>query len=226
VALVGDSHAWQWAPALARIAARDGWRLEILTKSSCGFFDAAVAVGRPPVPNTSCQAFDQAVREHLLGPGRPDVVISSGSNRYAVYDGGTLIDSRHSRDALAAAYERRWRELADAGIRQVVLRNTPWLPLDPQECAAAHRDRLSECAFGRAEAMARAGDAEVAAAARVPGVALVDLTDHLCPRPRCAVVIGGAMVWRGTNHLTATYARTMATPLGRALRETGAFQVE
>src|SRR5688500_5685522 len=35
VVLDGDSHAWQWAPALVEIAEDRGWRLTILTKSAC-----------------------------------------------------------------------------------------------------------------------------------------------------------------------------------------------
>jgi hypothetical protein len=142
-----------------------------------------------------------------------------------VYDGDRLVRTRDegSREALARAYVTRWRELADAGIPQVVLRNTPWLPFRAAECIATHRDALSECAFPRDDAMALARDTEVVAASRVPNVTLIDPIDHLCPQTRCAPVIGGVMVWRDTNHMTATYAWTMAGPLERLLLATGRF---
>jgi hypothetical protein len=64
----------------------------------------------------------------------------------------------------------------------------------------------------------------VLAAAKVPNATLVDLTDYLCPRELCPPVIGGTMVWRDSHHLTATYARSLAGPLGQALLATRAFR--
>jgi peptidoglycan/LPS O-acetylase OafA/YrhL len=224
VALVGDSHAWQWAPALRKVADRRGWRLDIYTKSSCGFSAATIGIGKPMVRNRSCDEFNRKVSARLLGPHRPDVVVSSGSNNYRVYDGDRLRTAKQSRAAVVDGYVTRWREVAAAGIPQVVIRNTPWVPFEPTECATTHLDALSECAFDRAGAMETAGDAEVAAAARVPSATLVDLTDFLCPRDQCPPVIGGTLVWRDTNHMTATYARSLAAALERQLLATKAFR--
>jgi peptidoglycan/LPS O-acetylase OafA/YrhL len=224
VALVGDSHAWQWAPALRILAERKHWRLEILTKSSCGFFDGSASVGKPPVVNRSCEQFNGAVQARLLGKGRPDVVVSSGINNYRMYRGGALQGPGASHDLLVDAYAKRWASLATAGIPQVVIRNTPWAPFDLPECVSTHSGKLSRCAFDRSRALGRAGNHEVLAAAKVPNATLVDLTDYLCPRELCPPVIGGTMVWRDSHHLTATYARSLAGPLGQALLATRAFR--
>ena len=50
-----------------------------------------------------------------------------------------------------------------------------------------------------------------------PGSTLVDLTDYLCRRETCPVVIGGVDVYADSNHLTVTYARTLAPYLDRVL---------
>src|SRR5262249_17612785 len=42
VALVGDSHAAQWAPALEAIASSRGWTLVPFTKDSCIFLDMRI----------------------------------------------------------------------------------------------------------------------------------------------------------------------------------------
>jgi hypothetical protein len=55
------------------------------------------------------------------------------------------------------------------------------------------------------------------AAAAATGVPLVDLTDWICPSERCPVAIGHVTIHRAGDHLTATYVRTLAPALGRAL---------
>ncbi len=42
VALVGDSHAAQWFPALQRIAKHEDWRIQTFVKVSCPLIDMRV----------------------------------------------------------------------------------------------------------------------------------------------------------------------------------------
>jgi hypothetical protein len=39
------------------------------------------------------------------------------------------------------------------------------------------------------------------------------MTPAICPDDLCRAVIGNAITYRGTNHLTATFARTLAPRL-------------
>ncbi|WP_460915618.1 SGNH hydrolase domain-containing protein [Plantactinospora veratri] len=54
-------------------------------------------------------------------------------------------------------------------------------------------------------------------AGRPPRVGLIDLTPAICPGRRCAPVIGGVLVYRDNQHLTASYAATLAPRLRSAL---------
>jgi hypothetical protein len=121
------------------------------------------------------------------------------------------------RAALVDGMRRTWRSLA--GIAPVVvLRDTPAPRLDVAECVSAHREELTRCAVPRDEALAGIGPLQVDAARGLTGVRLVDLNDAICPADRCAAVIGGVLVYRDTNHLTATYARTLAVRLDEQLQ--------
>ena len=51
----------------------------------------------------------------------------------------------------------------------------------------------------------------------MPGAQLVDLNRYVCPADQCAAVIGNVIVWRDPHHLTATYARTLASRLDEEL---------
>lgn len=62
-------------------------------------------------------------------------------------------------------------------------------------------------------------DPMVAAATGLPRTTVVDLTSSLCSSSSCAPAIGGVTAYRDTDHLTATYAKTLAPALGAALRK-------
>lgn len=48
-------------------------------------------------------------------------------------------------------------------------------------------------------------------------VRFLDLSDYFCDARLCYPVVGNVMVYRNLNHLTATYARTLAPVLRREI---------
>ncbi|MEQ7009806.1 acyltransferase family protein [Actinopolymorpha sp. B17G11] len=217
--LAGDSHAAQWQPALAAVATRHGWRLETYTKSACGFFDVEVGVGEPAVPYRACTAWNAKLRHRLTGPDRPDLVVTSSDTNYQVVRGGSILDPRASRPAYVSGLRRSWQAVRAAGVPLVVIRNTPRVNIDVPDCLSAHPRDLAACAVPREHAMAMSTDDQIRAAEGLAGVDLVDLTDDVCPAPRCAPVIGTMIVWRDAHHITATYARSLAPRLDRAMAQ-------
>jgi len=85
VALVGDSHAAQWLPALQEIfRERTDWRIVTFTKSACAFNTVTVTIGKQGLPYESCVGWNQAVMAELARL-QPDVIVMSASNTYRVY---------------------------------------------------------------------------------------------------------------------------------------------
>ena len=73
-------------------------------------------------------------------------------------------------------------------------------------------------AFDRADGVSTsAAPAQVLAAEQVPGVGLVSISDYLCPRDRCAAVVGDVLILRQGSHVTNTYVLTLAGVLGERL---------
>ncbi|WP_053071783.1 SGNH hydrolase domain-containing protein [Cellulomonas sp. A375-1] len=214
IALVGDSHAAQWQPALRAVAEAHGWQLRTYTKSACLFADVTVWNGAQDGAYTSCAEWTAEVVDALRADP-PTVLIPVSTGRYALAagDGPVRGDA-----AIVDGMVRTWSAVAAGGTRVVPIADTPWLETDMKHCVADHLERLSECAVPRAPAVARSAQAwQRAAVARVPRAELVDLTDVVCPADRCAPVIGNVLVWRDSHHLTATYARTTAPFLDEAL---------
>ena len=215
VALVGDSKAMQWLPALEEAAATRGWRVVTYGKSSCAFSDAAAALAGAAYPQ--CDAWNRAVMDALRADP-PDVVVTSGVSTSAWAGSGT------ERAPLVAGYADRWRTLADAGVPVVVVGDSPLSPDDLDVCAARHPTELTRCSFDTASAVAGSGlsvqrEAVEAASATGEGVRLLDLTPSICPGEQCPVVIGHVAVHRAGDHVTATYAATLAPQVAGAVED-------
>lgn len=208
IALVGDSKAMQWLPALEALAEERSWRVVTWGKSSCAFGAGRAALAGAAYPQ--CDEWNRRVMAHLA-EDPPDVVLTSG-HATSGWNG-----SAPSRTTLVDGLVTRWQEVRDLGSRVVVLADSPSSPDDLDVCTARHPRQLDRCAFDRADAVATSGLPAQQEAARRAGVPLVDLNDWICPGSRCPVAIGHVTVHRPGDHLTATYVRTLAPVLGRAL---------
>lgn len=217
VALVGDSHAAQWQPALEMIAIDRGWRLDTYTKSGCFFGDVDVWYETVNRPYASCSAWNDLVI-HAFEVAPPDLIITSTSGSYSV----AMPDGSRITDAAAAPYlvqgmARTWSRLAELSTLAVVL-DTPRPNLDVPLCLAENPDKAQLCAVSRQAAEADSGAAIQRAAAGLSSPDLVaDLSADICPGASCTPVIGSVLVWRDTNHLTATYVRSLAPALEKQI---------
>jgi SGNH domain-containing protein len=222
VALVGDSRAAQWAPAVQAVAAQRGWRVMTVTKAGCPFADVPLAKGPvgQQVAYPSCVAWNAALAGLLrAGPHRPTFVVTSAFSPYIAADpAGHGLTGAANQTALSAGFHRSWAALNQAGVPVVALRETPLMSTDVAECVAQHRSSLSECDRLRSGAL-RAATVISPAAQGLPATRMLDLTSGVCPVKHCPVVIGNVLIYRDNHHLTATYARSLAPFLSAGLAE-------
>lgn len=215
VALVGDSHAAQWEPALRTIAEERRWRLVTYTKSACPWARTDVWLAEASSPYPSCSRWVEHVTAELRELAPTAVVTSSGP--YARDDNGRQ-DVEGGPDALTAGLASVWASI-DEDTPVIAIGDTPYFGLAVPDCVAAHPDDLAACATDRRSARQRSAAESIEdAAGRLDGrVPVIDLTDYVCPRAKCAPVIGGVVVYRDEHHLTASYARSLADALLPAL---------
>src|SRR5690606_34036360 len=74
---------------------------------------------------------------------------------------------------------------------------------------------VAGCSTGKREALPTAS-LELASK-QYPALKLLDFDRYFCQGDSCPVVIGGVLVYRDKHHLTATYSRSMAPILSRAI---------
>ncbi|MGY1767574.1 acyltransferase family protein [Geodermatophilus sp. SYSU D00779] len=213
VVLTGDSHALQYSTALDQIGESQGWRVQTLSRNGCPF-GASPAI-TPTRTDIDCTEANKLTRDQILGI-KPSLVVTSAMNPVGY-------ESTHewyweSWDAQVAGYRELWQPLLDAGIRVAVIRDVPTPDYVGPECVELHGPDAAECSMSRTEAVDEQPDPAVAAAEGLDGVHVVDLTDHLCNREVCPGVIGNVLVYRD-NHLTDTFATSLAEPMSRALTD-------
>lgn len=211
--LAGDSKALQWSSAFDEFAQQKGWRLITATKSSCGLYDVLRINGGREYPE--CLEHNRVLTDALVEM-KPDVVVVSQRHRTAI-DPQT---GETTESAMSAGLTRVWERLEHAGVHVVALLDNP-SPTGVEigdgeiyKCVAERLDRLSECAFSRADGVAASGSsALLETAEKVPAVDVLDLTDLFCNGQVCPPVIGGVLVYRQGSHITDTYALTAVPAL-------------
>ncbi|HEY8466493.1 MAG TPA: acyltransferase family protein [Solirubrobacterales bacterium] len=214
VALFGDSHAAHFFPALERLGEREDWRIVGLTKMGCTPADVTVWNGRLGAPYTECDEW----REHALrriDKEKPDMTIVSTASFYTVVEGGERLEEG-SAEAREDGLVRTLKRLTESSGEVVVIGDVPHAPFEVSECVTENLDSLDECAFDIDDRRNTDGF-DRRAARRVDGVKLVEVTDVLCAKGTCRAVIGDAVTYRGSNHLTATFSRTLAPVLREKL---------
>lgn len=200
VVMSGGSHVVQWWPALREVADAAGWELLVVDKDGCRL--SAQRQGRPgSARETSCDRWNDAVLGVLVDLA-PDLLVTLGSTTEGM------------RERTPPGFVTVWEELAEAGIPVLALRDTPRFDSSRRSCL--HRSHLDAVLCGQERHDVLSPDFPLVEAP--PTVTWLDLTDHLCTADLCPAVVGDVVVYRDSNHLSATYVRTVTPFLERELR--------
>ena len=211
VALVGDSHAAQWFPAVERLAKHRGWRVVTFVKVACPFIDMRVANTALKREYRECAAFNEATIERLRAI-KPDLTLVSMS-RIAIHP------LRAEDDTVAAKGAAVGRMVGRLAGPVALIVDTPYAGRDVPGCLSAHVDQIEQCAIPRTTALTDHLGAIETVAAKASGASRIDLTRRICIGSPCAVVVNGLIVYRDIGHLTATFARSLAPALDSAIAQ-------
>jgi peptidoglycan/LPS O-acetylase OafA/YrhL len=212
VALVGDSHAAHWFPAIELLAKKRNWRLVPFTKFSCVFVDMRIWSPRLKREYTECEAWRERVVDRLVAL-RPDLVIVASAQELPV-----VVDRDDDPELQGAAVARLIERVPG---KVAIIVDTPRSDHDVPACLAQHRKAIERCTTTRSAAFGWRYGRRESEAARLSGATLVDLSPATCPTDPCPPVVGSMLVYRDHHHLTATFARSLVDELGAALPVVG-----
>lgn len=212
IAVVGDSKAAQWVPALDTIGKENGLDFRTYTKQGCAFADSMQVDDASQAGYQTCRTWGQDVLERLTGDEKPAAVIVSGVRSDGLAADDAPVDTATTED-LVAGYVRYWQTLEEAGIPVIALSDTP--PpgeVGPvYECVDEHRDDPSVCSWPYQ--MSVGSQALKAAVEQVDGAAYLDIDPWVCPGGTCVGVYRNVMTYRQGSHITATFATVLTEPL-------------
>lgn len=201
IALVGDSHARHYSGALQLIGERNNLEVHAFSKGGCPFSYAQRV--NDEVLTRSCKGWVAATRDVILAGGYSAIITSQRSG----VDWVQQSDLTQERYAIAGVRDL-WQELLNAGIKVLVIKDNPKNLPELMKCLAINEvtdcNQPREVAFGF--------DPQVAAVAELDAakVSLLNFDEIYCDSANCLAVIGNVIVYRGDDHLTNTFAKTLA----------------
>ena len=206
VVLFGDSHAMQWFPALDKVAAKHNWKIIALTKVGCQPADVTIYSKPLERAYVECDEWRQKALSRIEATD-PDLVIMSSWTTYTVLDGDEKLGDDRSAEELERGYSRVIEQLQGIADQVVAIDDIPMQRNDVVDCVAGRVHDLEPCATDKSDA----GDTPLGRAAQDErnDATLVDPLPVLCPADKCPAVIGNVLVYRDTNHLTATYVASL-----------------
>lgn len=225
IVLFGDSHAAQWFPTFEAIATSEHLRLVTLIKNACPAADVEYFYPVMGRRYTECGEWRAKAIERIKQI-RPSTVIVTGSQGYTS-SSKPLVDL----SSWLSGLQRTLRALNDSGARTVYLRATPEPEFDVPVCLGRAAWRAGWLGFSDCNASRTAAldnnlyRLEQQQAQGLPNVTLMDLTDNICPGSVCEPERGNLVIYRDGNHLTATFAASLAPVVREKLITAGDGQL-
>lgn len=204
VALVGNSHAGHWLPALQLLAKKNDWTITTFLVSRCAVTDARQRFDTDEM-SQNCYDYGQWVQEQTSGD-RFDLVITSERQSVPVL-GETMATTGPKAVDGYVSYLREW---AQGGTKVLAIKDPTFPGVDIPDCLAENPDDHAQCSAPRDEWLI--DDPLVAAVDEVdlPTITSVSFDDLVCGPTTCDGAIGGVVAYFDNSHLSATYATTMA----------------
>jgi hypothetical protein len=214
VALIGNSHAGHWLPALESIARIYGWRITTYLASQCASSDIKQGLSTSAAI-AGCSRWVESTTRAVVAAKYNLVVMS---NRVSV--GALGHDLAGSWSVYTQGYVKVLTAFHRAHLRVVALRDMPAPGAEKvPACIAAHLHDYAVCNGTRATWLPKQEPvAGAVAALHDVHIGYVDLTGRICLPTVCPAVIGGIIAYVDGSHMTATYNRTIAPFLAPHLR--------
>lgn len=229
-ALVGDSHAQMWQPALEVLAARTDATIIRVTRQSCPANDVthlALNEDNRRAPDTACTRWRHRVFPALIERYDPDLVfVATRSHVQTIAGDGGAVPPEETR--YLAEWEASWDwtlTTLGAGTGTVVVSTpTPAMRDSTPGCLIDHEESPHDCDMRASADRTIVGPTAVTTALprRHPEVLIVDPVRLICPDGLCPAVMDSVIVHRDDDHLSASWTRAHADELGRLLTAAGA----
>jgi peptidoglycan/LPS O-acetylase OafA/YrhL len=220
VVLFGDSHAGQWYPAFRDIANQRGWEVILIRKPACPTAEVSVFSTTLNRQYVECDVWRELAIKRIISLHPTAVVMANHPIE-------NFSSGLKGRDEIWREGSRKTVEtMSAAGITSILLRDTPSPGFDVPDCVSGdtswwarhHASGINPCIFDRKKALDDGiFHADQEAAAGLPLVHVLDLSDLFCDGAVCLPIKNGVLVYRDDNHISEPFARSIASAVGDRL---------
>jgi hypothetical protein len=225
VALIGDSHAAHWFPAMDAVAKRNHWQLLFWAKPACGFAEVRTYTKAFNREYTECADWRHSVFAAIAAEPRMDAVVIGRSFSYPssiMNDAGQQPGGDEAAALWGAGARTSFETLAASTGSIVMIREIPRPGQDVPACLSEHPGDPAACAFpreGHTGLDKRLYDEEIKNLPPDDVVHYVDFTNAICISEPCSVLSpAGTILFRDLHHLTGTFSRELAPLVQQAIR--------
>lgn len=221
VALVGDSHATAWFPAVDAIAAKNQWHVITYAKASCPVTDALRVLDNEKTDEDqqACYEWGQRVRDLLLADDSIDTIFTAAYSSAYTYKNpaGTQLAN-----PAVDGFISMWSSWQSAGKKVVIFDDVPrtngqYVPT----CLESNPSEPLKCGAPISQALPDTMNITKAAEQMsAKGITRIKLRDYFCDATLCYPLVGSVIVYRDYSHVSADYSRALA-PFIEAQLDTG-----
>ncbi len=210
--LMGDSIGAQWFPAVAKVFGRPHWRLLVITKSACPMVDEPIFYPQIGRIYTECGTWRSNALTQISAM-HPDIVML-----------GTVQTAQYNRAQWIKGTTRVLSKISSTTGHVYLFRGTPHLPFDGPNCLAMQSWQSWLLSF-RGNCIAPAFDQHgddiyqwlQLASKSFDNVSTLDLSEAICPHEQCAAERNGVIVYRDSQHLTASFVESLSDQLAQKI---------
>lgn len=219
VILFGDSHAYMWAPAVARAVLAANGRLVVYWSMGCVVAKLHLygKWGSPNEYSTDCDRWRAKIIRQIQST-KPTLVLLAERTYDIRSAPNTLVTDAEFRAGLA----NTMKDVKRSGAKVLMLGDNPPFAdyLDPTGCVAQHPKAVQQCStpLHSSSPIWRDRHRAEASVAEANGVTFFDSTRWLCGKKSCSPIIGNMVVYRDWSHISATYSAYLSNVIGEAIR--------
>ena len=203
VLVLGNSHAWQWMPAVEMVSEANGWQVVADIRNTCRLPEEIAG-------HELCAEWARTTMEEL-----PNAIETHGVDLVLMMPKSLRIAGLTEAEA-EPAYRTFFDQMASGEVPVAVIAPTPHGQIVGVDCPSLLVGTLGDCSMDRE--LALAGSSVITEAASNAGVEVLDLTPFLCNDDECPAVIDDLFVRGDRTHLTTTFVEVLADPLEDELR--------
>lgn len=204
IALIGDSHAKALWAGFDYLGQHIDATVHLILRPGCAYGLS---------PKKACTERNAVVRERIL----------AGEFDFVVFAQSVPSRERLGESVFLKKFGVPYRELREAQVPFVVVKDNPRLGDDELDCLRYKPRNADECSISRTKAFRHRDFAyDVATSLRIP---TIDFSDIYCGPQNCPLAIGGVSVYRDLGHITTVFGQSLGPFLYNELTRLGLLPI-